>query len=110
MDIGFDVFEVPILAGREHVEFDRWYEVIGVGDDFPQQALQGSLSDAKLYHRVSAGALHKEQALMRLAGALLALTLSVVLLSAAGIDALMSQQDECEACTRRVRLSCATGA
>ena len=117
------------------MDLGRWYEIVGVVSDFPAQAMEAELADAKLYHAAAPGevypaslalrvrgappatfagrlrelaaavdpdlqlrdvlpmgdVLRREQAMMRLAAAALALvTLSVVLLSSAGIYALMA--------------------
>jgi len=122
-------------ARPEHVEFERWYEIVGLVSDFPARPTDARVVDAKIYHPSIPGeivpitlamrvrgdapatfagrlreiaasvdanlqlrdvmsmdeALRKEQHLLRLLAAALALlTLSVVLLSAAGIYALMS--------------------
>ena len=122
-------------ARPEHIEFERWYEIVGLVSDFPAKTTEARSVDAKIYHaatpgeilpvtlalRVRGGApaafagrlreiaasvdanlqlrdvlsmdevLRKEQQLLRLVAVALALlTLSVVLLSAAGIYALMS--------------------
>jgi hypothetical protein len=121
------------VAGE--VELGRWYEVVGVVQDFPANAMEPGLAPAKLYHAVAPGdiypvslalrvrggdpaafapqlrkitaaldpalqlhevlpldeVLRQEQGMMRLGAVALGLvTLSVLLLSAAGIYALMS--------------------
>jgi predicted permease len=130
--------EASVLQGvraASRVELDRWYEIVGVVNDFPPYAMDRSPADARLYHaaaprdiqpgilsvrvrvtpaggfadrlreisaavdpnlqllRVAAmdDVLTREQGVMRaIAATLVLLTLSVVLLSAAGIYALMS--------------------
>ena len=122
-------------AAAEHIEFGRWYEIVGVVSDFPSRAMFLGLADAKLYHASLPGqfyslnlAVHvrtadpaafagrlgeiaaaidpnlqivramslddrlraQQQLLRLLAGAIGAVTLSVLLLSSAGIYALMS--------------------
>ncbi len=122
-------------ARPEHVQFERWYEIVGLVSDFPAKTTEARSVDAKIYHAATPGevlpvtlalrvrggapaafagrlreiaasvdanlqlrdvlsmdeALRKEQQLLRLVAVALALlTLSVVLLSAAGIYALMS--------------------
>jgi hypothetical protein len=130
--------EASVLQGvraASRVEMDRWYDIVGVVNDFPRYAMQRNPADARLYHaalprdiqpgilsvrlrptaaggfadrlreisaavdpnlqlrRVAAmdDVLTREQGVMRaIAATLVLLTLSVVLLSAAGIYALMS--------------------
>ena len=122
-------------ARPEHIEFERWYEIVGLVSDFPAKTTEARSVDAKVYHAASPGeispvtlalrvrggapaaftgrlreiaasvdanlqlrdvlsmdeVLRQEQQLLRLVAVALALlTLSVVLLSAAGIYALMS--------------------
>ena len=122
-------------AEPEDVTLGRWHQIVGVVGDFPAQATESGLVEAKLYHAVTpaqvSGAslaihvqgrdpaafagrlreigaavdpnlqvrnvasldavLRQEQSMMQLVAAVLvALTLSVVVLSSAGIYALMS--------------------
>lgn len=122
-------------AGEGNVLLGRWYEVVGVINDFPPNAARGAARPPRVYHAAPAEAVYpaamairvrgaapgtfadrlrqigaavdpalqlrnistaedartREQGLMRLiGGTLIAVTLSVVVLSAAGIYALMS--------------------
>lgn len=122
-------------AGAEHVELNRWYEIVGVVPDFPTSRTLDAHRVSRLYHAAAPGnmypavlavrvkgtdpsafasrlreigatvdpnlqlrdissaedALKREQGVMRLIGVTVVVAmLSVVILSAAGIYALMS--------------------
>jgi putative ABC transport system permease protein len=121
-------------ASPEHVEFGRWYEIVGVVGDFPNP-VQAQLVSGKVYHATTAAtlypiqlalrfrtgtplefagrlrevaaqvdprlqlrdvmsmdaALRRDQALLQVvAGVLVGLTAAVLLLSSAGVYAMMS--------------------
>jgi ABC-type antimicrobial peptide transport system permease subunit len=42
-------------AGAHTVELNRWFEIVGIVQDFPAHALHDDGSDARLYHAAAAG-------------------------------------------------------
>lgn len=55
-------------AGEGNVTLDRWYEIVGVVQNFPASVMRGDGSDARIYHAVAHGDLYPAAVAVRVRG------------------------------------------